>query len=120
MLVHDQRHWSGEPGRRRRRVARDLRRRDGPRRDHRRRSASGGTDLDRNRVVSTVLGADGKLALGQDGKVESALKVLMSGLRGPANHDGGALAVGPDGKLYVGVGDSGCNTGAPPEPPRTT
>ena len=62
-------------------------------------TASGGTDLDRNRVVSAVLGADGKL--------ESAPQVLVSGLRGPANHDGGALAIGPDGKLYVGVGDSG-------------
>jgi glucose/arabinose dehydrogenase len=43
-------------------------------------------------------------------------QVLVDGLRGPANHDGGALAIGPDAKLYVGVGDSGCNSGLAPEP----
>jgi glucose/arabinose dehydrogenase len=71
--------------------------------------AAGGTDLDRHRVVSIALRADGTL----DPATE---KVLVSGLRGPANHDGGALAVGPDGMLYVGVGDTGCNSGQPPEP----
>jgi hypothetical protein len=40
--------------------------------------------------------------------------VLIDELRGPANHDGGALDIGPDGRLYVGVGDTGCNSGAPP------
>jgi glucose/arabinose dehydrogenase len=74
--------------------------------------AAGGTDLDRQRVVSIALGPDGALD-------RSSERVLVRGLRGPANHDGGALAIGPDGKLYVGVGDSGCNTGAPPEPPAT-
>ncbi|MCM2332418.1 MAG: PQQ-dependent sugar dehydrogenase [Anaeromyxobacteraceae bacterium] len=72
--------------------------------------AAGGTDLDRHRVVTIPLRPDGTLDL-------AAERVLVSGLRGPANHDGGALALGPDGLLYVGVGDTGCNSGLPPEPP---
>jgi len=72
--------------------------------------ASGGTDLDRHRVVAAPLRDDGTLDLG-------AQHVLVRGLRGPRNHDGGGIAVGPDGMLYVGVGDTGCNSGAPPEPP---
>lgn len=40
--------------------------------------------------------------------------ILVRGLRGPANHDGGGIAIGPDGKLYIGVGDTGCNSGQPP------
>ncbi len=73
--------------------------------------AAGGTDLDRHRVVTLLLRPDDTLDRGSE-------RVLVRGLRGPANHDGGALGFGPDGKLYVGVGDSGCNSGAPPEPPR--
>jgi glucose/arabinose dehydrogenase len=72
--------------------------------------SAGGTDLDRHRVVSVRLGADGRLEQGSE-------QVLIRGLRGPANHDGGGLAIGPDGMLYVGVGDTGCNNGRPPEPP---
>jgi len=71
---------------------------------------SGGTDLDRHRVVSVRLLADGTLDAASE-------QVLVSGLQGPANHDGGGLAIGSDGRLYVGVGDSGCNSGRPPEPP---
>lgn len=73
-------------------------------------SAGGGTDLDRNRVASFRLGEDGLLELASE-------QTLVSGLRGPANHDGGGMALGPDGKLYVGVGDGGCNSSRPPEPP---
>lgn len=73
--------------------------------------AAGGTDLDRHRVVAATLGPAGTLDSGSE-------RVLAKGLRGPANHDGGALAVGPDGNLYVGVGDTGCNSGRAPEPPR--
>ena len=74
--------------------------------------SAGGSDLDRHRVSSFVLGGDGTLDLASE-------VVLVSGLRGPANHDGGALAVGPDGWLYVGVGDTGCNSGLPPGPALT-
>lgn len=69
--------------------------------------AAGGTDLDRHRVVSVVLKPDETLDM-------STQQVLVHNLRGPANHDGGALAIGPDGKLYIGVGDTGCNSNAGP------
>lgn len=71
-----------------------------------------GTNLDRHRVVSVVLRANSTLDLATEA-------ILVRGLRGPANHDGGALAIGPDGKLYIGVGDTGCNSGLFAEPPYT-
>ncbi len=70
---------------------------------------AGGTDLDRHRVISATLEGD-KLDL-------AGARVLVRGLRGPANHDGGALAIGPDGKLYIGVGDTGCNSNRAPWAP---
>jgi glucose/arabinose dehydrogenase len=73
---------------------------------------AGGTDLDRHRVVSVVVGADLRID-----PAPARQKVLIRGLRGPANHDGGALAFGRDGKLYVGTGDTGCNSNRRPEPP---
>jgi glucose/arabinose dehydrogenase len=72
-------------------------------------SASGGSSSDKHRVVArTLRTADSMLDAGET--------VLLSGLRGPANHDGGGIDIGPDGLLYVGVGDTGCNSGLPPEP----
>jgi len=71
--------------------------------------AIGGTDLDRHRVVTIPLKADGTLDLTKE-------TILVRGLRGPANHDGGALALGPDGKLYIGDGDTGCNSNLAPLP----
>jgi glucose/arabinose dehydrogenase len=69
-------------------------------------SASSGTSANKHRVVVRTLGAGGMLDPGET--------VLLDELRGPANHDGGALDIGPDGLLYVGVGDTGCNSNAPP------
>jgi glucose/arabinose dehydrogenase len=63
----------------------------------------------KHRVVVRKLGADGMLATEET--------VLVDRLRGPMNHDGGALEVGPDGYLYIGVGDTGCNSQRRPEPP---
>jgi glucose/arabinose dehydrogenase len=39
-----------------------------------------------------------------NGLVEPALLLNLPGIPGP-NHDGGVLTFGPDGKLYVGIGD---------------
>jgi glucose/arabinose dehydrogenase len=69
----------------------------------------GGTDSDRHRIVTVPLTAAGTLDMTQE-------TILVRGLRGPANHDGGALAIGPDGKLYIGDGDTGCNSNTAPEP----
>lgn len=72
----------------------------------------GGTDLDRHNVVSVTLKDDNTLDM-------ATQKVLVKDLRGPANHDGGALALSLDGtKLFIGVGDTGCNRSPdPPNPP---
>jgi glucose/arabinose dehydrogenase len=70
---------------------------------------AGGRPPDRQRVVSVTLTPDLRID-------PAAQKVLVGGLRGTANHVGGGMAIGPDGKLYVGVGDSGCNSNLPPEP----
>jgi len=69
-------------------------------------SRAGGPDDDKNRVVSIRLAADATMEAGSE-------RVLVAGLHGPANHDGGGLAIGPDGMLYVGVGDSGFNGPGP-------
>jgi glucose/arabinose dehydrogenase len=72
-------------------------------------SAEDGTDEDRHRVVSVELGTDNELDMESE-------EILVRGLRGPANHDGGALALDKEQThLYIGVGDTGCNSGAPPE-----
>jgi MYXO-CTERM domain-containing protein len=44
----------------------------------------------------------------------STLTVLLDDLAANRNHNGGGLAFGPDGHLYVGVGDTGCNCGCAP------
>ena len=51
-----------------------------------------------NRVIRMRLADD--LSLG-------APQVLLAGLHKAANHDGGRIAFGPDGMLYVTVGDAG-------------
>ena len=61
-----------------------------------------------NEVVRVTMASDA-IDLG-------SLVTLLTGIRTDnGNHDGGALRIGPDGKLYVGVGDTGLgdNIGGP-------
>lgn len=54
-----------------------------------------------NEVVRVTMGPGDTISLG-------SLTVLLTGIgTDNGNHDGGVLRIGPDGKLYVGVGDTG-------------
>lgn len=54
-----------------------------------------------NEVVRVTMGPGDTVSL-------ASLTVLLTGMRTDnGNHDGGVLRIGPDGKLYVGVGDTG-------------
>jgi glucose/arabinose dehydrogenase len=56
------------------------------------------------RVSRFTVGADDRIAPGSEAN-------LVREAQGSSNI-GGALAIGPDGKLYVGIGDGGCNASA--------
>ncbi|GIT79847.1 hypothetical protein LLS1_15160 [Leifsonia sp. LS1] len=59
------------------------------------------TTADDNRVVRMPLdGVPGSYSIG-------AAETVISGLPTAANHDGGRIAFGPDGMLYLTVGDAG-------------
>ena len=48
-----------------------------------------------------------RFRLEPDGPGIYDLEVILDGIAAAGNHDGGALAFGPDGMLYAGVGDAG-------------
>jgi len=61
-----------------------------------------------NRVVRMPMtGETGSLALDV-----AALEVVVEGIPRASNHDGGRIAFGPDGMLYIATGDAGRRDGA--------
>jgi glucose/arabinose dehydrogenase len=61
-----------------------------------------------NQVVRVTMGPGDTVSPG-------SLLVLLSGIQTDnGNHDGGCLRIGPDSKLYVGVGDTGNGDQMPP------
>lgn len=71
-------------------------------------SQAGAPSTNRHRVAYAVFDPN-------TNQVDVAGRVdILSGLYGPNNHNGGGLAFGPDGYLYVGVGDTGCNCSCGP------
>lgn len=62
-----------------------------------------------NRIVRVTMGPGGSIE-------EGSLTEIISGIRAlSGSHNGGGLLVGPDGKLYLGVGDDGVgDTGGAP------
>ncbi|MEQ8280565.1 MAG: PQQ-dependent sugar dehydrogenase [Deltaproteobacteria bacterium] len=41
-------------------------------------------------------------------------QLVLDGMASNANHNGGGIQFGPDGMLYIGVGDTGCNCNCSP------
>ena len=78
-------------------------------------ASDGPTTANKHRVQKVRLNPDNTLqCTGSCSTAQATVTVLLQNLQGPANHDGGGLAIGPDGKLYVGAGDTGANSGVPP------
>jgi glucose/arabinose dehydrogenase len=74
--------------------------------------SNGATIADKHRVYRAVLAAASDSFTVDPVPVIGAARGLGPGLEGPANHDGGGLAIA-GGKLYVGVGDTGFNASPP-------
>ncbi|HEY0715453.1 MAG TPA: PQQ-dependent sugar dehydrogenase, partial [Polyangia bacterium] len=68
-------------------------------------ASSGPSNADKHRVHKGRVAADGTVTI-------DANLVVMGGLEGPANHDGGGMVIHKN-QLYIGVGDTGANATPP-------
>jgi len=69
-------------------------------------ASSGQSTSDRHQVLRGVVQADDTIT------IDTANPIIETGLKGPANHNGGGLIVYKN-QLYIGVGDTGANATPP-------